>query len=480
MDTSTGSASPDAALDLPPDFVLGVATAAAQIEGAADERGPSIWDTFARRPGAVTDGDTLDVACDHYRRWRDDLDLMGWLGVDAYRFSIAWPRWQPGGSGPADRRGVAFYDALVDGLLERGIQPWATLYHWDLPQPLEDAGGWRVRDTAARFAEYAASVHEVLGDRLAGVSTLNEPWCSAFLGYAAGVHAPGDTDGAAAVRAAHHLLLGHGLAVQALRAAATPARIGIALNVYPIEAATQDPADVDAARRIDGLANRIFLDPLLRGRYPDDVVADLAPVTDFAHVRDGDLELIGARLDWLGENYYSPCVVAARETAGGRGSAGDHAPGGRTAPGSPWVGATDVVFTDRGRPRTHMGWEVEPDGLRQVLTRLQREYDAPPLYVTENGAAYEDALVGGAVADDDRTAYVAAHLAVAAAARRDGVDVRGYFLWSLLDNFEWGWGYSRRFGVVHVDFDSQARTPKASAHWYRQLLHSRAAQAPTS
>ncbi len=466
---------------LPQDFLLGVATAAAQIEGAAttDGRGPSIWDTFARRPGAVVGGGTLDVTCDHYHRWRDDLDLMSWLGVDAYRVSGAWPRWQPAGRGRVNRRGVAFYDALADGLLERGIQPWVTLYHWDLPQPLEDAGGWRVRDTAARFAEYAASVHEVLGDRTAGVSTLNEPWCSAFLGYAAGVHAPGDTDGAGAVRAAHHLLLGHGLAVQALRATATPARIGIALNVYPVEAATADPADVDAARRIDGLANRIFLDPLLRGRYPDDVVADLASVTDFAHVQDGDLELIGARLDWLGENYYSPYVVAAGPIAGREGSNGDHAPGGGTAPGSPWVGATDVLFTDQGRPRTHMGWEVEPAGVRQVLTRLQREYDAPPLYVTENGAAFDDVLVSGAVGDDDRTAYVAAHLASVMAARRDGVDVRGYFLWSLLDNFECGWGYSRRFGVVHVDFESQLRTPKASAHWYRRIIRSRAPVAPS-
>ena len=460
---------------VPEDFVLGVATAAQQIEGAATAggRGPSIWDTFARRPGAVRGGDTPDVACDHYHRWREDLDVMSALGVDAYRFSVSWPRWQPGGSGPANAEGVAFYDALVDGLLERGIQPWLTLYHWDLPQPLEDAGGWSERQTAYRFAEYAASVHAALGDRLAGVATLNEPWCSAFLGYAAGVHAPGVRDDARAIRAVHHLLLGHGLAVDAVRAQAGPALVGICLNVYPVEPATDDPADVDAARRIDGLANRIFLDPLLRGGYPEDVVDDLAGVTDFAHVADGDLALVAQPLDYLGENYYSPYVVAGAASPGPLAArVGDHGVEGTEPGGSPWVAAHDVVFSGRGRPRTQMGWEIEPAGLRRVLETL-RGYEAPPIYITENGAAYEDAVVAGAIDDADRTAYVEAHVEAALAGRADGVDVRGYFLWSLLDNYEWAWGYSRRFGIVHVDFASQLRMPKASAAWYRELIDSR-------
>ena len=459
---------------VPEGFVLGVATAAAQIEGAAaeDGKGPSIWDTFARVPGATLHGDTPDVACDHYHRWQGDLDLLGELGVDAYRFSISWPRWQPGGSGPTNPAGVQFYDRLVDGLLERGIQPWATLYHWDLPRELEDAGGWAARATAERFAEYAASVGSVLGDRLAGIATLNEPWCSAFLGYAGGVHAPGATDDARAIAAVHHLLLGHGLAVDALRS--TPAQLGIVLNVYPVEPATDAPADADAARRIDGIANRIFLDPLLRGSYPEDVVADLADVSDFAHVRDGDLQVISRPLDFLGENYYSPYVVSGptQEVDEAARRAGDHSGGATRTTRSPWPGARDVVFTDRGRPRTHMGWEVEPAGLRRVLDRLTA-YGAPALYVTENGAAYEDAVVDGAVHDADRTAYVRDHLATALQARADGLDVRGYFLWSFLDNYEWSWGYSRRFGVVRVDYGTQERTLKDSARWYAGVTRDR-------
>ncbi len=463
-------------MQIPEGFVLGVATAAAQIEGAAreDGKGPSIWDTFARVPGAVLGGDTPDVACDHYHRRDADLDLLAGLGVDAYRFSISWPRWQPIGSGATNAAGIAFYDRLVDGLLERGIAPWVTLYHWDLPQPLEDAGGWPARDTASRFAEYAASVGDVLGDRLAGIATLNEPWCSAFLGYAGGVHAPGARDDAGAIRAAHHLLLGHGLAVDALRS--TPAQLGIVLNVVPVEPATDRPADADAARRIDGIANRIFLDPLFRGAYPDDVVADLAGVCDFSHVQDGDLAVISRPLDFLGENYYSPSVVRgpggdeALDEASRR--VGDHSGGSTRETRSPWVGARDVVFTDRGRPRTHMGWEVEPAGLRRVLDRLAA-YGAPALYVTENGAAYEDVVVNGQVHDADRTAYVRDHLGVALQARADGLDVRGYFLWSLMDNFEWSWGYSRRFGAVHVDYTTQERTLKDSAHWYRDVTRAR-------
>ena len=455
----------------PPGFVWGVATAAYQIEGAAgiDGRGPSIWDTFSHTPGRVTGGDTGDVACDHYHRWPEDLDLIGWLGCAAYRFSVSWPRVQPDGSGRPEPRGLAFYDRLVDGLLERGIAPWATLYHWDLPQQLEDDGGWTTRDTAFRFADYAAIVHEHLGDRLASVTTLNEPWCSAFLGYAGGQHAPGRQDDLAAVTATHHLMLGHGLAMTAMRAQGGTAALGITLNVYPVDAASDRPEDRDAQRRIDGLANRIFLDPLLRGSYPDDVRHDLAAVTDFGFVQPGDLEVISRPIDFLGENYYSPHTVAAPPDPAAVGSDDGHGPAGATQR-SPWPGARDVVFTRTGRPVTEMGWEIEPHGLERVLRRLTEDYDCPPLYVTENGAAYPDQVVAGEVDDPERTDYVAGHVAAISRAVQDGADVRGYFLWSLLDNFEWGWGYSRRFGIVHVDFETQVRTPKRSAHWYRDFI----------
>jgi len=466
----------------PHDFVWGAATAAYQIEGAAaqDGRGPSIWDTFSHTPGRVLGGDTGDVACDHYHRWPEDLDLLSWLGVGAYRFSIAWPRIVPDGRGPVEPRGLAFYDRLVDGLLERGIQAWGTLYHWDLPQPLEDAGGWTARDTAYRFAEYAGVVNEALGDRLTGLATLNEPWCSAFLGYAAGVHAPGRCDDAAALAAVHHLLLGHGLALQAMRAQGRSAQLGITLNVYPVAPASDSPQDVDAARRIDGVGNRIFLDPLLRGSYPADVVQDLAGISDFGFVQDGDLALISAPLDFLGENYYSPNTVAAAGSPAARAAelvqpapADDepqwHEGLGFARSQSPWTGARDVVFCPQGFPVTQMGWEVEPAGLRRVLNRLVDDYDCPPLYVTENGAAYPDVLADGAVDDAQRTSYLAGHADSLRDAIGDGVDVRGYFLWSLLDNFEWAYGYARRFGAIHVDFQTLHRTPKRSAHWYRDL-----------
>jgi beta-glucosidase len=494
---STESRSALAQLDrrFPDGFVWGAATAAYQIEGAAqaDGRGASIWDTFSRQPGRVLHAHNGDDACDHYNRWSEDLDILTWMGLDAYRFSIAWPRWQPEGRGPMEPRGIAFYDKLVDELLQRGIQPWATLYHWDLPQALEDDGGWATRDTAYRFAEYAASVHSVLGDRLRSLTTLNEPWCSAFLGYAAGVHAPGVQDGGATVRAVHHLLLGHGLALQAMRAQGGSTPLGITLNIYPVEAASDRPDDADAARRIDGLANRIFLDPLLRGEYPQDVVHDLAAVSDFSHVQDGDLELIGAPLDFLGENYYTPYVVADPGSPAGLAELAQQAAAGEPVqpepssdgwtPGSPWVAAEDLVFCAKGLPATQMGWEVEPQGLRRVLNRLNDEYACPPLYVTENGAAYADELVEspaeaadstrGIVEDAERTDYIAGHLGACLDAIGDGVDLRGYFLWSLLDNFEWSWGYTRRFGVIHVDFETQERTPKASARWYREATRAK-------
>ncbi|MFI1195610.1 GH1 family beta-glucosidase [Micromonospora sp. NPDC020750] len=448
------------ALTFPPGFLWGAATAAYQIEGAATEggRAPSIWDTFSHTQGRTVAGHTGDVACDHYHRMPGDVRLMADLGLKSYRFSVSWPRVQPGGSGAANPEGLDFYRRLVDELLGHGIEPWLTLYHWDLPQPLEDAGGWPARDTAARFADYARLVADALGDRVRYWTTLNEPWCSAFLGYGSGVHAPGRTEGADAVRAGHHLMLGHGLAVQALRAARPDAQLGITVNLYPVDPASAAPADVDAARRIDGLANRFFLDPVLRGAYPEDVRADLAAVTDFGHVRDGDLETVSTPLDLVGINYYSRHVVAAPVE-------GDHS----RAP-SCWPGSEDVRFVTRGVPVTDMDWEIDAPGLTETLERVHREYTDLPLYVTENGSAFIDAVVAGQVDDVDRLAYFDSHLRAAHAAIGSGVPLRGYFAWSLLDNFEWAWGYTKRFGMVYVDYDSQTRVPKSSARWYAEVI----------
>jgi beta-glucosidase len=448
---------------LPAGFLWGAATAAYQIEGSADAdgRGPSIWDTFTRRPGTVRGGVTGDVAVDHYRRRSSDVAMMADLGLSAYRFSVSWSRVQPAGRGPANQRGIDFYSKLVDELLDRGIEPWLTLYHWDLPQPLEDVGGWPERDTAERFADYAALLHGALGDRVGTWTTLNEPWCAAFLGYAAGEHAPGRQEPAASVRAAHHLLLGHGLATRALRAADPAVKVALSLNLYAVEPATPD--DADAARRIDGLQNRLFLDPVLRGSYPADVVADLAPVTDFAHVRPGDLEAISQPLDALGVNYYSRIVSRAGAGKGPRpGPAGGDRLLGCAFPGADSIGSQDPVL-----PTTAMDWEIHAAGLTDVLTRVATEYDAPPLYVTENGAAFTDTLtVDGRVHDPDRTRYIEAHLRACQDAIAAGVDLRGYFVWSLLDNFEWAWGYDMRFGIVYVDFETQRRVLKDSALWY--------------
>ena len=452
------------ALTFPAGFGWGATTAAYQIEGAAGEdgRGPSIWDTFSRTPGAVTSGDTGDVACDHYHRFREDVKLMADLGLPAYRFSVAWPRVQPDGR-TVNQAGLDFYRRLVDELRQHGVEPWLTLYHWDLPQALEDLGGWPARDTASRFADYAALVHEALGDRVHRWSTINEPWCAAFLGYGSGVHAPGRREPAAAVRAAHHLLLAHGLATQALRAAARDIEVGVTVNLYAVSPAGDGPADADAARRIDGLANRFFLDPVLRGRYPSDVVSDLAGVTDFDHVADGDLATIGTPGTYLAINYYSRYVVAAP-------SAGERAPAYRQPP-SCWPGSADVRFVGSGLPTTVMGWEIDPAGLTETLLRVHREYPPLPLYVTENGAAFED-VVGpdGEVDDTDRICFLDAHLRAAQESIAAGVPLRGYFTWSLMDNFEWAHGYSKRFGLVRVDFATQQRIPKASARWYARVI----------
>jgi beta-glucosidase len=447
---------------LPPDFLFGAATAAYQIEGAAREGGrtASIWDTFCHTPGKVVEGHTGDVACDHYHRHAEDVALMSSLGLKAYRFSTSWPRVLPGGRGPANQRGLDFYRRLVDDLLAAGIEPWLTLYHWDLPQEIEDAGGWPVRDTAERFAEYALVLHDALGDRVTRWTTLNEPWCSAFLGYASGDHAPGRTDAADALAAAHHLLLGHGLAASAL--SARGAEVGITLNLYAVSPAGNTQGDLDAVRRIDGLANRYFLDPVLKGEYPADVRADLAEITDFGFVRDGDLQAIRAPLAMLGINYYSRHVVGA--------PVGPSEPYWRKP--RAWPGSYQVRFTHRGVPRTAMDWEIDAPGLVEVLRRVAADYPAVPLYITENGAAFDDKIGPDDTVDDpERVAYLDAHLRACAEAIAAGVPLKGYFAWSLMDNFEWAWGYTRRFGMVYVDYDNdQRRIPKSSAAWYADVV----------
>jgi beta-glucosidase len=456
--TTAATAESAADVRFPAGFVWGAATAAYQIEGSTgdDGRGPSIWDTFSRTPGCVADGHTGDVACDHYRRYREDVALMSELGLRAYRFSVAWPRIQPDGSGPANPRGLDFYDRLVDTLLAYDISPYVTLYHWDLPQNLEDRGGWPVRATAARFAEYAAIVHRRLGDRVEDWTTLNEPWVCSFLGYASGVMAPGRTEPGASYAAVHHLLLAHGLSVQALRAAGAR-RIALTVNLAPVRTPGNSPADVEAVRIVDGLSNRIFLDPVLRGEYPGDVLADARRFTDLAYLRDGDLEVISEPIDWLGVNYYNPVHVAAR-------------PG---APANPtYPGSEGIEFVSPGAPVTAMGWPIQADGLTEILTRLAREYPQMPLMVTENGAAFTDRLATGGdrVPDPDRIQYLDAHLRAAHDAIAQGVDLRGYLVWSLLDNFEWAEGYHKRFGVVYVDYADQRRVPKDSAWWYRDVI----------
>ncbi|MBB4688766.1 GH1 family beta-glucosidase [Amycolatopsis jiangsuensis] len=441
---------------LPPGFRWGVATSAFQIEGAttADGRGPSIWDTFSGVPGAVAGGDTGEPAADHYHRWRADLDLLAELGVDAYRFSISWPRVQPTGRGRVERRGLDFYRRLVEGLRERGIEPFPTLYHWDLPQGLEDRGGWRSRDTASRFADYAALVHAELGDLVEHWTTLNEPYPSAVAGYGEGRHAPGAKEGHGALAAAHHLLLGHGLAVRAMREQApSQHEFGIVLNQSPVVPASDSAEDAAAASRQDALLRSQFTDPLFGGRYAPGLETMFSAVSDFSFRRDGDLETIGLPLDYLGVNYYYRLHVADapyREPDPARRSVAD-------------IGVDTSRLPDV--PRTGMGWPVEPDGLTEALVGLRNRYPKlPPLYVTENGCVYPDR---SDFADYERITFLSEHIE---AARAADVDLRGYFCWSLLDNFEWAHGYKHRFGLVHVDYATQARTPRASYRWYRDFI----------
>jgi beta-glucosidase len=444
----------------PFDFVWGTATAAYQIEGAVaeDGRGPSIWDTFSHTPGKISDGSTGDVADDHYHRYAEDIAIMAELGLNAYRFSIAWPRIFPSGSGDLNQAGLEFYRQLAEGCLERGITPYATLYHWDLPQPLEDAGGWLNRDTAARFRDYAAATQQALGDVVSHWITLNEPWCSAFLGYAVGVHAPGKTVGRDAMRAVHHLLLGHGLAIQAMREGPS-GTLGITLNLSSVRAASGSSQDQEAARRLDGLSNRLFLDPVLLGRYPDDVLQN-AGVSEWFEQMGDDLAVIAAPIDFMGVNYYTRHTVAGPEDAVFHGPT-------IIGPG----GAEEIRDIETGAPKTQMGWEVHPDGLIDVVRLVSDRAPSLPVYITENGAAYPDEVTAqGAVDDEDRRQFFELHLDAARDAIDQGLPLRGYFAWSLLDNFEWAFGYSRRFGIVYVDYDTQQRIVKRSGHWFRDRL----------
>jgi beta-glucosidase len=445
----------------PDGFTWGVAAAAYQVEGAAaeDGRGPSIWDTFSHTPGRVAGGDTGDVACDHYHRWAEDLDLMVELGVGSYRFSVSWPRVLPDGA-TVNPAGVDFYDRLVDGLLARGIRPLMTLYHWDLPEALDRGGsaGWLARETADRFAELALVMGKSVGDRVPGVLTLNEPWCSAYLGYGSGEHAPGLTSNALALRAAHHLNLAHGRAVAALRTVLpASAEVAVTLNLHEVRAASADPADVAATEHADLVANRVFLDPMLGDGYPAALREQTAHLTDWSFVRDGDEAAIRQPLDFLGINFYNPTWVAdpARALA-------------------PFPGTDRAGLAAAPPPYTAMGWPIDPTGLTDLLVRTHREFGLP-LVVTENGAAFDDRPeLSGAVVDTDRIAYLRAHLHALLDAVEAGADVRGYHLWSLLDNFEWAWGYDKRFGIVRVDYATQTRTPKASARWYADVVRANA------
>ncbi len=457
----------------PEGFVWGAATAAYQIEGAvtADGRGASIWDVFSRKAGAVRNGDTGDVACSHYDRMEEDLDLMADLGLRAYRFSVSWPRVQPDGTGPLNRAGVDFYRRLLDGLERRGIEPVATLYHWDLPQALEDSGGWTSRDTASRFADYASAMGEALGGQVGRWITLNEPWCSAWLGYGRGVHAPGRKEVSAALASTHHLLLGHGLAVSALRqSGSTP--VGITLNFTPVLPASRHPDDLKAARRADGQANRLYLEAVLQGSYPPDVVEHYAAHQGGLDVaRSGDEKLISAPIDFLGVNFYTSMVVADPTRLSHAREAGYNIGRRESDPVLDDLRAPEVRRGDLDR--TAMGWEVDPEALTDLLVRLKDEYNAPPIYLTENGAACHDYVdPNGEVKDYDRVSYIRSHLLAVSDAIARGVDVRGYFVWSLMDNFEWAYGYSRRFGLIWVDYPTGRRIPKASFAWYRSVIRS--------
>jgi beta-glucosidase len=436
-------------MQFPDGFLWGAATAAYQIEGAANEggRGPTIWDTFSHTPGKTFHGDTGDIADDHYHRLDSDLDLAAGLGLKAYRFSVAWSRIQPEGHGAANQRGLDFYRRVIDGLHHRSLVPALTVYHWDLPQTLQDRGGWPNRDTALRFADYAAILFDAFGESVPMWITLNEPWVASWMGYKTGAHAPGIQDTQQALAAAHHLLLGHGLAVHTFRAAARPdQQVGITLNLTPFDPASSEPADAQAAQQLDGNQNRWFLDPVFGRRYPSDMLEMYARTVDLGFVHDEDFATMAAPIDFLGVNYYMRHVVHAN-------------------------GTQPVSQVGVGVPTTAMGWGIEPEGLTDTLVRLAREYPPIPLYVTENGAAFHDYVdPEGGVDDDERIAFLDGHFRAAHAAIAAGVDLRGFFVWSLLDNFEWAHGYSKRFGLVYIEYASQERILKNSARWYASVI----------
>lgn len=437
--------------DFPKHFVWGTATAAYQIEGAVqqDGRGVSVWDLFTHTPGKIKDGSNGDRACDHYHRFPEDIRLMKELGVNAYRFSISWPRIQPEGKGRVNPKGIAFYDRLLDGLLEQHIDPYATLFHWDLPQALEDQGGWMNRDTAYRFAEYAHLLADAFQDRIKSWITLNEPFVVLTLGYALGQHAPGKAYGLQAMPVAHHQMLGHGLAVQAIRDI-SQSPIGITHSLAPAIPATDRDEDIQAATLMDEFHNGLFLDPLLRGQYPKSLVALMGEQAE-SFIRTEDLSVMSAPIDFLGVNYYAP----------------DHVRANSKAP----LGLEMVPMPDR--PKTGFGWPIVPEGLTQLLLDLKERYaeKLPPIHITENGCSYPDLPdAAGKIDDSKRIEYLELHLEALLKALDKGVDVRGYFCWSLLDNFEWAEGYTQRFGLVHVDFETLKRTPKASYHWLQQFL----------
>lgn len=461
-------------MTFPHDFLFGAATAAYQIEGAVDEdgRGPSIWDTFSRTPGKVVAGDTGDVACDHYHRWEADVDMMVDLGLQAYRFSIAWPRIQPTGTGELNPAGVAFYERLVDRLLERGIVPMATLYHWDLPQALEDKGGWLSRETVDAFVTYATRMTEILGDRVRMWATFNEPWVSSFVGYGAGAHAPGHADDVEALTAAHHLNLAHARAYRAIKAVRPDLQVGLVNNCHtPRPWDPSNPLDRAAADHIDALANTMFHEPFIAGTYPAILKPNTAHLTDWGFVRDGDLEEMHGAVDWFGVNYYASHVVRHNpHKAPASSTVATLADGHKAGANSPWPGDEQIEFMRPPGELTAMGWNVDPGALHAHLLKIHRE-TGKPLYVTENGGAWDDTLSeDGRIRDDARVRYLHDHLRAVEAALAEGADVRGYMAWSLMDNFEWAQGYAKRFGLVHVDYETQVRTWKDSAHWYRAAV----------
>lgn len=431
------------ARQFPADFIWGVATSSFQIEGAAkkDGKGPSIWDTFCETPGNITDGTNGLIACEHYDRYQQDIDLIASLGVNAYRFSISWPRVQPLGSGAFNEAGLAFYERLVDGLLAKGITPFVTLNHWDIPQALQDLGGWENRDTVHRFVDYALAIFARLGNKVGAYTTHNEPWVIAILGNESGIFAPGIKSRATAMQVSHHLLLSHGMALQALRDKGCTKPLGIVLNLSPTVPATDSAQDLAKVRLEDGRLLRWYMDPLFKKSYPQDVLDALGE--DAPHILPGDLDTIATPMDYLGVNYYTRSVVSAD---------GSWSP------------------KKSGLPLNDMDWEIYPEGLTQLLVRMKRDYAIPPVYITENGGAFPDPLTTTGVHDHDRVQYIDQHIAALADAMEQGVTVHGYMVWSLLDNFEWSSGYAKRFGIIHVDYDTQRRTYKDSAHWYRHFL----------